>query len=426
VEDRGDFADWKTNPLLQNTLASFQPKNVLIVCIFVQMAGTMAQEKLIVKNFGPIREAELDLGKVTVFIGEQASGKSVLAKLVAIMNNYDFLAKKNIQKRLSDFKIENFLNINSELHFVSDGYIVKYSNEELEINFVDSVRKELIEELVTTKDVLGLMYNDVLDNGSESSLIKDYEWLSNRLDQLLINIQKKFSNPVYIPTERILISLLSNALFTLARSPKTSTIPDFILEFGNNFQISKIGYKSGNINIFDLKYKFENQNDILTLQNDIKLNLSEASSGYQSGIPMYLVIESQSENGNQFFIVEEPELNLYPTTQKKLVEYLAGKTDNNTLILTTHSPYILSSLDNLIQAGNVARKYPELKAEVEKIVPAQYHLNYEEVKVYFVADGTARLIMNEEYQGIDVNELDVVSENLNEEFEKLLDLKYQH
>ena len=41
-------------------------------------------EKLIVKNFGPIREAELDLKKVTVFIGPQGSGKSTLAKLVAI------------------------------------------------------------------------------------------------------------------------------------------------------------------------------------------------------------------------------------------------------------------------------------------------------------------------------------------------------
>ena len=40
-------------------------------------------EKLIVKNFGPIQEAELDLKKVTVFIGPQGSGKSTLEKLVA-------------------------------------------------------------------------------------------------------------------------------------------------------------------------------------------------------------------------------------------------------------------------------------------------------------------------------------------------------
>lgn len=162
------------------------------------------------------------------------------------------------------------------------------------------------------------------------------------------------------------------------------------------------------------------------MPNGERVDLTEASSGFQSLIPMIFVIEETSERNNQLFIIEEPELNLYPTTQKKLVEYLAGKTDKNSLILTTHSPYILSSLDNLIQAGNVVKKHPELKDEVEKIIPAKYHLNYEDVKVYFVADGTARLIMNEELQSIDVSELDVVSEDLNADFEKLLDLKYQH
>jgi len=68
----------------------------------------MAQEKLIVKNFGPIKEAELELGKVTVFIGEQASGKSVLAKLVAIskMINVRTLPE---EKYFTDFNIFNFI-----------------------------------------------------------------------------------------------------------------------------------------------------------------------------------------------------------------------------------------------------------------------------------------------------------------------------
>ena len=49
-------------------------------------------EKLIVKNFGPIKNAELELKKVTIFIGPQGSGKSALAKLVAICKDSDFLA----------------------------------------------------------------------------------------------------------------------------------------------------------------------------------------------------------------------------------------------------------------------------------------------------------------------------------------------
>ncbi|MDZ7934261.1 MAG: AAA family ATPase [Emticicia sp.] len=44
-------------------------------------------EKLIVKNFGPIRDAELDIKKTTVLIGPQGSGKSTIAKLAAIFGD---------------------------------------------------------------------------------------------------------------------------------------------------------------------------------------------------------------------------------------------------------------------------------------------------------------------------------------------------
>ncbi|MEM7657450.1 MAG: AAA family ATPase, partial [Bacteroidota bacterium] len=39
-------------------------------------------QKIIVRNFGPIREAEVEIKPLTVLIGEQASGKSTIAKLV--------------------------------------------------------------------------------------------------------------------------------------------------------------------------------------------------------------------------------------------------------------------------------------------------------------------------------------------------------
>ena len=42
------------------------------------------KSKLIVRNFGPIESATLNLSNVNVFIGPQASGKSTLAKLYTI------------------------------------------------------------------------------------------------------------------------------------------------------------------------------------------------------------------------------------------------------------------------------------------------------------------------------------------------------
>lgn len=42
------------------------------------------KSKLIVRNFGPINGATLNLNNVNVLIGPQASGKSTLAKLYTI------------------------------------------------------------------------------------------------------------------------------------------------------------------------------------------------------------------------------------------------------------------------------------------------------------------------------------------------------
>ena len=62
-------------------------------------------EQLVVKNFGPIKEATVDFKRVTVFIGPTGGGKSTLAKLAAIfrdgaLNTFDVKKRK---KNLTDF-----------------------------------------------------------------------------------------------------------------------------------------------------------------------------------------------------------------------------------------------------------------------------------------------------------------------------------
>lgn len=58
---------------------------------------------------------------------------------------------------------------------------------------------------------------------------------------------------------------------------------------------------------------------------------------------------------NAFVIIEEPEAHLYPSLQNKVVEFIAyfANMNNSSVLITTHSPYILTSVNALYCAGKV-------------------------------------------------------------------------
>ena len=91
-------------------------------------------EKLIVKNFGPIKEAEIDLTKYVVFIGDTSTGKSVLAKLISIFRDFNNLVKNKIEnvnyEKELDF-VNQLKNYNIDFDF--DSSFFEYTKNELKI-----------------------------------------------------------------------------------------------------------------------------------------------------------------------------------------------------------------------------------------------------------------------------------------------------
>lgn len=55
--------------------------------------------RIVIHNFGPIKEADIETKRYTVFIGQTSTGKSVAAKLISIANDPDFMMLEN-----GDFK----------------------------------------------------------------------------------------------------------------------------------------------------------------------------------------------------------------------------------------------------------------------------------------------------------------------------------
>lgn len=129
--------------------------------------------------------------------------------------------------------------------------------------------------------------------------------------------------------------------------------------------------------------------------------------------------------------IEEPELNLFPNAQKNLVEHLVyscfeppRKDKNKTIHIafSTHSPYILSSLNCLLLAYEVANKNPNLKEKVETIIPNKFWLDINKFNAFKVENGEVFSIIDKETNLILAESIDEVSEEIGETFDKLLEL----
>ena len=390
---------------------------------------------IIIQHFGAIKmhNAPIEIKKVTFFIGNQGSGKSTVAKLIAtfmwiekalVRGDYDrkWFERKNRFKNtfLPYHRIENYLKEITFIQYEGEAYIITYENESLKL---------------------------------EEKKNNNYS-----LPQIM-----------YVPSERNFIAYV--------RSPKelklfSEALKEFLTEFDNSKEI----VKNLSLPINEAILDYDKLNDALNLKGkDYKIKLTEASSGFQSFVPIhmvsnYLVNTIKKDSGikvsmsgeekdrfrkeveqiykNELFtdeqkriaisvlskkfnktsfvnIVEEPEQNLFPTSQGNML-YSLLKINNeiadNKLIITTHSPYLVNYVSLAVEAGKLKQGVTAEKGgRLNEIVP----INADDLAIYQLKeeDGTIELL--DSYEGIpsDENFLNNEIGRTNELFADLLDLQ---
>ena len=338
-------------------------------------------EKITIRNFGPITEAEIIIKDINVFIGTTSSGKSTAAKLIAIFQSAPALREK--------MNPEEFTYLLAEYNI----------------------------DFAITKDTK-IFYQ----RGDES-----FELSNNNIRNNFISHTPHSNLPIYVPAERVFFATISQSIFGLISG--NISLPKWLIDFGARFEQARSSLKNFSVDFLQAKYEYNDRTDFVQLQNEVKIRLAQASSGLQSVIPMILVIAYNTDNKKslrELFVIEEPELNLYPLSQKELMEFIIQRInlEQDRLIITTHSPYLLTTLDNLIQAKTIADQKPFLRNEISALVPAASWLAFERISCYYFNEGSCRSTLDPEISSIGPSNIDDVSVALSQTFETLLSLKY--
>ena len=388
------------------------------------------KEKLIIRNFGPIKSVDLDLGKMTVLIGEQATGKSTIAKVLSVCRYFSYIFDTEFEEDdhnnqfingLEVWGLKDFIKKDSYISYICNDYelVVKYNSENL---FIPKIKNES-ENFKFLIEILETSLSSVIDINDDTA--EDLLWKFPK-DFYKGQVSKVMDNPFYLPTERGLQSI-----FSLGKNSIQNISDSLFNQFARLDQIARLFKNETSIEPLSISYKNVDGKGFIKKDNDENFHsLYNAASGYQSTIPVVLLIKYYSEfkKKKKTFIIEEPELNLFPNAQKKLIEFFIESLNqfDHSFLLPTHSPYTLTSLENLMYAyklGNI--KNGIYKEEVIKIVEEKYWLNPEEVSVYYLNGDEAIDILDKNEALINKDYIDSVSEITNKEFDSLLAIEVQ-
>lgn len=400
--------------------------------------------KLTIKNFGPVLNAELELKDVNLLIGEQSIGKSTIAKLITIMT--DIFSLSMVIRTGHIGWIDQLKTYGLDI-YSKDDYHIKYEWLEKDIHLILTITKEDAQTSFTqgktsiadpdkvSKLLFGLkpiyhqeQYIDQIQAVMDNANKKDPKELMSSLQQLVFN-------SIYIPAERNFFSFFSKALPAL--NLVRETIPQNLLRFSLDYQNAKSTYGKYDSSLLNVSYEYDGSDDYFTDHtSNRKYHLSYASSGIQSTMPLLLVLQyAVNKREYSSFVIEEPETNLFPDKQVALLRHILKtvNSDGRTLTITTHSPYLLSALNNSLFAGLMIKQYGEgIKEEISKVIDKDCLLTPEDCSVYSLGEAVngkgfyCKSVVDPETGMIDSNALDGVSLLLSAEFDKLEDVLLAH
>lgn len=433
-------------------------------------------QKIIIKNFRQISNAEIEIKDFLFLVGEQASGKSTIAKLIyffkSLKDEYLEIVLENLDKEISEIKAllikqiqENFrvyfgssqkLKSSFEIQYyfsVEENSYLKLSREnslkiEFEYNFFLNI-SDITYKLKETKKKGGEFKTNL---AKEKYNVRFFNRVKDAVEEAFFDKKET----VFFPAGRnITVSypeqfqlLFFSELKNLTKKDTVDVVlmkkfvrhSKFLIDYFNeeNEENEETAFekliKKIIGDILHGNYKNEDGNERIYYDKNKYVPLNISSSGQQEVIRIIQDAIYILREGNAARIIEEPEAHLFPKAQKLLIQLLilVANKMNSQIIITTHSPFVVSTFNNMLYYTKVIKEQKSKIAEIEDFFLTKgllakdnecinmdpnkfqaYRLNVNPNEDY------CKSIFDDSIQLIGDNSIDEVTEEINNEFDFL-------
>lgn len=416
--------------------------------------------RLTIERLGPIQYCELPIKQYTVLTGFQAAGKSTIAKaiyffrtlkddLYQLILHRDYYGpglsadgRRSLRGDFESFVRNKFLSTFGTSYSMDKAMRLCYQytdDVEISISLTESYDS-------LSRNFVWVEYSQHIRDFLNTPLTaNDQEALKQQLSTLFDDLYET----VYIPAGRSVLTVLGSQFnyfySTMDDAQKrlldscTRDYLERVMRLRPQFANGLNGLVEGKMvsrakrtlyqealtlieKILKGKYTASDSEERIWVDDNRYVKINFASSGQQESVwilnllAYYLAMEK-----NVYFIIEEPESNLFPESQKLIVELISLVVGaGNAVLMTTHSPYVLGTINNLLYAGMVGKISPEKTVEV---VSRCKWIDSALCTALFVKNGHVENCMDQELMQIDNALLDQISHAINKEYDTLFEIE---
>ena len=424
-------------------------------------------ERILIKNFFSIKEINWEIKDFNVLTGGMAAGKSLCIKLVYFLEHilhrnifFSAISRETLKREVFyENMSKQFKNL-----FHSENPENDLCNTEIKYTFVVSENN---------------MVFDLTAKWNKDT--KNLEWTSNYIDTHIDiwcgfidekdtntgDVRKKIDETIsrefltkfpittrFIPASRAIASIIKN---TAKKDIMDAFLLDFIQYTKNSvssfYNVSDINdYKINinkllQINKMLIYHDQQSDEDIISIEasGGRKITPLELSSGQQELLYFLLLIKDISAmtsfhdeknnlvlifNNNLSVFIEEPSSHLFPQEQKDIIEFIAQifriltdkKKINTRFFITTHSPYVLNVINNMLTKGDIMERNEVLIKRINKKIKFP-HIYKDELSAIFIKkNGKHKNMLNGDEKVMFADDIAEISFSINDDTNKLDDL----